>query len=66
MKQEGFPIYYCRISKSYRYSTAGKMIDELFVEELDWADMRKVTLGNNNFDFFSDRNYSRFSKSNFT
>ena len=65
MKVVGFPISYNKKIKSYIYLQSGKMIDKLFAEDLDDIAMRKVIGGKNDFQVFSNRNYSRFSKNNF-
>ena len=65
MKVEGFPISYNKKIKSYVYIQPGKMIDKLFGEDLDDMAMRKVVGGKNNFQLFSNRNYSRFLQNNF-
>jgi Mn-dependent DtxR family transcriptional regulator len=66
MKEEGFPISYCKKRKIYFYKQEGKMAEKLFVEEKDIEDMKKIMGGKSFFDVFPKRNYSRLSKDNFT
>ena len=63
MKEIGFPITYCKKQKTYLYEHEGKMVDKLFFEEMDDTEMKNVNGGksfSDFFQFFSDRNYSRF------
>jgi len=66
MKEEGFPISYCKKRKCYFYRQEGKMAEKLFVEEMEKVDLKKVMGGKSFFQLFSNRNYSRFSEDNFT
>lgn len=68
MKEVGFPITYCRKRKTYLYEHEGKMVENLFTEELNDTEMKKVNGGKSfyhNIQFFSHRNYSRFWEGNF-
>ena len=63
MKEIGFPITYCKKQKTYLYEHEGKMVDKLFFEEIDDNEMKNVNGGKSFpdfFQFFSDRNYSRY------
>ncbi len=66
MKEEGFPIAYCKKEKTYIYTEKGKMVSELFEREITRKDMRKITGGEKFFQIFSDYNYSRQTNDNFT
>ena len=66
MKEEGFPISYCKKRKTYYYTEEGKMAEELFEKEISNGQMRKISGGKSLLNFFSDYNYSRQTDDNFT
>jgi hypothetical protein len=40
MKEEGFPILYCKKRKTYFYSEEGEMAEKLFVTEINSEDLK--------------------------
>ena len=66
MKEEGFPISYCKKRKTYYYTEEGKMARKLFDKGISKEDMKKINGGKSFFKFSSDYNYSRLSDDNFT
>ena len=68
MKEVGFPIVYCRKRKTYVYEEKGKMVENLFYQEIDNVKMKDINGGKTPlivFQVLSDHNYSRFCEINF-
>jgi bacteriocin-like protein len=66
MKELGFPIKYCKKRKSYYYEEEGKMVDHIFMKEIEAKELKKITGGKSFFQLFSESGNNGLCDYNFT